>query len=84
VKDARGNKVAAGKGEIEAVLDHFSVDVSNPVTVMTQDSSRTFLHSGKDDDKYRFFMQATLLENVRRPALHNSDLHWMGFRGGGR
>jgi len=57
VRDAQGNKVAAGRGEIDAVLEHFSVDVSNPVTVMTQDLSRSFLHSGKDEDKYKFFMQ---------------------------
>lgn len=73
LRDARGNKVAAGRSEIDAVLEHFSVDVSNPVTVMTQDLSRSFLHSGKDEDKYRFFMQATLLENVRTQLLYAEE-----------
>lgn len=35
---------------------------------MTQDLSRDFLQSGRDEDKYRFFMKATLLDKVRFPA----------------
>jgi hypothetical protein len=32
--------------ELERLLDHFNVDVNNPINVMTQDSSRQFLQSG--------------------------------------
>jgi len=67
-------KVGQGKGELETILDHFSLDVSNPCTVMSQDASRSFLHSGRDEDKYRFFMQATLLATVKNNimlASHN-------------
>ena len=34
----------------------FNIDVDNLV-VMSQDSSRQFLHSGKDSDKYEFFVR---------------------------
>ena len=58
-----------GKGDLDAILEHFSLDVSNPCTVMSQDASRSFLHSGRDEDKYKFFMKATLLESVRTGLL---------------
>jgi len=58
-----------GKGDLDAILEHFSLDVSNPCTVMSQDASRSFLHSGRDEDKYKFFMKATLLESVRQGLL---------------
>mmetsp|Transcript_10985 Transcript_10985/g.20939 ORF Transcript_10985/g.20939 Transcript_10985/m.20939 type:complete len:1058 (+) Transcript_10985:150-3323(+) len=70
VKNSSGAKVAQGKHDLEMILDHLSIDVNNPCTVMTQDNSRDFLHSGKDEDKYRFFMQATLLDKVRDELMY--------------
>ncbi|KAK3248225.1 Structural maintenance of chromosomes protein 6A [Cymbomonas tetramitiformis] len=60
-----GKKVTQGRNDLDLILEHFSIDVSNPCAVMTQDGARSFLHSGKDEDKYKFFMQATMLEKVR-------------------
>jgi len=65
LKNQNGEKVSTGKAELDQLLDHFSIDVSNPCTIMTQDASRSFLHSGKDEDKYKFFMQGTLLQQTR-------------------
>jgi len=46
LKSAAGKDVAGGRKELERLLDHFNVDVNNPINVMTQDSSRQFLQSG--------------------------------------
>ena len=32
--------------DLQRLLDHFNIDVDNPINVMTQDASRKFLHSG--------------------------------------
>ncbi|KAG6421501.1 hypothetical protein SASPL_118055 [Salvia splendens] len=40
------------------------IDVENPCTIMTQDKSREFLHSGNDKDKFKFYFKATLLQQV--------------------
>eukprot|EP00854_Cymbomonas_tetramitiformis_P007858 gene7858-9331_t len=61
-----GKKVTQGRNDLDLILEHFSIDVSNPCAVMTQDGARSFLHSGKDEDKYKFFMQATMLEKAKR------------------
>lgn len=64
-KDGTGRKVCDGRAsELEAITDLFNIDVSNPVTIMSQDSSREFLHSGSAHAKYRFFTKATLIDSV--------------------
>ncbi len=53
------------KAQLDAILDHLSVDASNPVAVMTQDVSRTFLGGATTDQKkYDLYMSATLLADI--------------------
>ena len=44
--DARGKCLTTKKDEVDAVLDHFSIDASNPLTIITQDMARQFLSGG--------------------------------------
>ena len=46
LKNSKEKDVAGGRKELERMLDHFNIDVNNPINVMTQDSSRQFLQSG--------------------------------------
>uniref|UniRef100_A0A8C8M7R7 Structural maintenance of chromosomes protein 6 n=1 Tax=Oncorhynchus tshawytscha TaxID=74940 RepID=A0A8C8M7R7_ONCTS len=39
--------------------------VDNPVSMLTQEMSKHFLHSKGEGDKYRFFMKATQLEQMK-------------------
>ena len=65
IKDAAGKKVASTRNELEKILDHFNVLVSNPCVVMTQDHARTFLGgSVTDRNKYELFMKATMMDQV--------------------
>ena len=55
------------------MLDHFNIDVANPVVAMTQDGSRKFLHSGSGNDKFKFYMKATLLEVVQAQLTYSQS-----------
>ncbi|KAG2439305.1 hypothetical protein HXX76_004664 [Chlamydomonas incerta] len=64
--DARGKKVPVDKPRdtLFAMLEHFCIDATNPLTIITQDKARQFLGGDKDTsrEKYDIFMEATLLQ----------------------
>lgn len=63
-KDHKGRAVTRKKDELDALLTAISVDASNPVTVMTQDTSRSFLQGSSkksDREKFELYMEATQL-----------------------
>ncbi|XP_054425439.1 structural maintenance of chromosomes protein 6 isoform X2 [Pteronotus mesoamericanus] len=61
----RSTVVSAKKEELIAILDHFNIQVDNPVSVLTQEMSKQFLQSKNEGDKYKFFMKATQLEQMK-------------------
>uniref|UniRef100_G3T052 Structural maintenance of chromosomes protein 6 n=1 Tax=Loxodonta africana TaxID=9785 RepID=G3T052_LOXAF len=60
-----GAVVSTKKEELIAILDHFNIQVDNPVSVLTQEMSKQFLQSKNEGDKYKFFMKATQLEQMK-------------------
>ncbi|KAM5316462.1 structural maintenance of chromosomes protein 6 isoform 2-T2 [Glossophaga mutica] len=65
LKSQTGAVVSAKKEELIAILDHFNIQVDNPVSVLTQEMSKQFLQSKNEGDKYKFFMKATQLEQMK-------------------
>ncbi|XP_042865205.1 structural maintenance of chromosomes protein 6-like [Penaeus japonicus] len=65
IKAKDGTLVSTKKDEIIRILDHFNLQVENPVTVLNQDMSRSFLNSTDPQDLYRFFLEATQLQQMR-------------------
>uniref|UniRef100_A0A2K6GZB3 Structural maintenance of chromosomes protein 6 n=1 Tax=Propithecus coquereli TaxID=379532 RepID=A0A2K6GZB3_PROCO len=65
LKSETGNVVSTRKEELIAILDHFNIQVDNPVSVLTQEMSKQFLQSKNEGDKYKFFMKATQLEQMK-------------------
>lgn len=65
LKSATGTMVSTKKEELVAILDHFNIQVDNPVSVLTQEMSKQFLQSKNEGDKYKFFMKATQLEQMK-------------------
>ncbi|KAM4867526.1 structural maintenance of chromosomes protein 6 isoform 1-T1 [Thomomys bottae] len=65
LKSGSGNIVSTKKEELVAILDHFNIQVDNPVSVLTQEMSKQFLQSKNEGDKYKFFMKATQLEQMK-------------------
>uniref|UniRef100_A0A8C6VT87 Structural maintenance of chromosomes protein 6 n=1 Tax=Naja naja TaxID=35670 RepID=A0A8C6VT87_NAJNA len=65
LKSNTGNLISSKKEELTAILDHFNIQVDNPVSVLTQEMSKQFLQSKNEGDKYKFFMKATQLEQMK-------------------
>ncbi|XP_048354863.1 structural maintenance of chromosomes protein 6 [Sphaerodactylus townsendi] len=65
LKSSTGTLISAKKEELTAILDHFNIQVDNPVSVLTQEMSKQFLQSKNEGDKYKFFMKATQLEQMK-------------------
>ena len=74
VRNQWGKDMGSSRDALTRITDHFNIDVDNPIVVMSQDSSRQFLHSGKDSDKYKFFVKATLLEDIQHKIAYIKDL----------
>ncbi|XP_063040294.1 structural maintenance of chromosomes protein 6 [Engraulis encrasicolus] len=70
IKNKSGQIISNKKEELMSILDHFNIQVDNPVSILNQEMSKQFLHSKSEADKYKFFMKATLLEQMRRDYIH--------------
>ena len=56
--------VSNKKEELVEMLDHYEIQIDNPVQILNQDTSRQFLNSSTPSEKYAFFMKATRLESL--------------------
>ncbi|XP_036596618.1 structural maintenance of chromosomes protein 6-like [Trichosurus vulpecula] len=65
LKDQVGNLVSSKKEELIAILDHFKIQVDNPMSVLPQKMSRQLLRITNESDRYKLFMEATELEQMR-------------------
>ncbi|KFQ68160.1 Structural maintenance of chromosomes protein 6, partial [Phaethon lepturus] len=65
LKSKSGTLISSKKDELIGILDHFNIQVDNPVSVLTQEMSKHFLQSKNEGDKYKFFMKATQLEQMK-------------------
>jgi chromosome segregation ATPase len=66
LKDENGKIVSIKKAELEDILDAFSMQIDNPMNVLTQDMARQFLNHSTPKDKYKFFLAGTQLETLHR------------------
>jgi chromosome segregation ATPase len=81
LKDENGRIVSTKKAELEDILDAFSMQIDNPMNVLTQDMARQFLNHSTPKDKYKFFLQGTQLENLSRDYTQiESSLELMNTR----
>jgi structural maintenance of chromosomes protein 6 len=53
IKSASGKTVSTKREELTAICDHMSIQVDNPLTILSQDSARQFLNSSTPEDKYK-------------------------------
>ncbi|NWI90720.1 SMC6 protein, partial [Pitta sordida] len=65
LKSKSGTLVSSKKEELVRILDHFNIQVDNPVSILTQEMSKQFLQTKSGNDKYKFFMKATQLEQMK-------------------
>ncbi|XP_070588951.1 structural maintenance of chromosomes protein 6 isoform X2 [Erythrolamprus reginae] len=65
LKSNAGVLISSKKEELSAIMDHFNIQVDNPISVLNQEMSKQFLQSKNEGDKYKFFMKATQLEQMK-------------------
>lgn len=70
LRSKSGQLISTKKEELVSILDNFNIQVNNPVSVLTQEMSKYFLHSKGEGDKYKFFMKATQLEQMREDFIY--------------
>ncbi|KAL6095967.1 smc6 [Pungitius sinensis] len=70
LRSKTGQLVSSKKEELLCILDNFNIQVNNPVSVLTQEMSKYFLHSKGEGDKYKFFMKATQLDQMREDFVY--------------
>lgn len=64
LRSDRSKKVSERKAELDEMLDHFGILINNPICILNQEVSKTFLHSKRPEDKFDLFMKATNLESI--------------------
>jgi structural maintenance of chromosomes protein 6 len=64
IKAKNGSVVSTKREELQEILDHFNLQVDNPLTVLTQDTARQFLGNSSSHDKYKLFMRGVQLSQL--------------------
>jgi hypothetical protein len=62
IKSANDRIVSTKKSDLDDILDAFSLQLDNPMNVLTQDMARQFLNHSGPKEKYKFFLKGTQLE----------------------
>ncbi|KAJ4290938.1 Structural maintenance of chromosomes protein 6 [Kalmusia sp. IMI 367209] len=66
LKDRNNKLVSTKRAELEDIIDWFSLQIDNPLNVLTQDMARQFLNDSNPKEKYKFFLKGTQLETLDR------------------
>lgn len=64
IKADNGRIVSTKKAELDAITDYFSLQIDNPMNVLSQDMARQFLSTSSPAEKYKFFVRGVQLEQL--------------------
>lgn len=64
LRSENGKKISQKKADLDAILDYHNIAVNNPMAFLSQDAARSFLTASTDEQKYKFFMRGTLMEEI--------------------
>ncbi|KAL2841240.1 P-loop containing nucleoside triphosphate hydrolase protein [Aspergillus pseudoustus] len=64
IKSESGRIISTKRTELDAIIDHFTLQFENPMNVLSQDMARQFLSSSSPADKYKFFVKGVQLEQL--------------------
>lgn len=65
LKSEDGQVISSKREDLTYILDQFNIQVDNPVSILNQETSKNFLNSKSPHDKYKFFLKATQLEQMK-------------------
>ena len=64
---ATGRRIADKREELDAICEHFDIQVDNPLTVLTQETAKRFLASARPKDLYQ--VQTLQMDSLKRDTL---------------
>lgn len=64
IKAENGRIISTKRAELDAIIDHFTLQFENPMNVLSQDMARQFLSSSSPAEKYKFFVKGVQLEQL--------------------
>lgn len=64
ILDHRRRVVGTTKSDVDAICDHYAIQIDNPLTILTQETAKRFLANSHPTDLYEFFMRSTQLEQL--------------------
>ncbi|KAL4805247.1 P-loop containing nucleoside triphosphate hydrolase protein [Aspergillus unguis] len=64
IKAENGRVFSNKRTELDAIIDHFTLQFDNPMNVLSQDMARQFLSSSSPAEKYKFFVKGVQLEQL--------------------
>lgn len=64
IKADNGRIFSNKRAELDAIIDHFTLQFDNPMNVLSQDMARQFLSSSSPAEKYKFFVKGVQLEQL--------------------
>jgi chromosome segregation ATPase len=64
LKSEKGRIISTKKADLEEICDHFSLQMDNPMNVLSQDMARQFISGSNAAEKYRFFIKGVQLEQL--------------------
>lgn len=64
IKSENGHIISTKKAELDSITDYFSLQIDNPMNVLSQDSARQFLSTSSAAEKYKFFVKGVQLEQL--------------------
>lgn len=64
LKSASSRVVSTKKADLDVIIDFFSLQIDNPMNVLSQDTARQFLSTSSPNEKYKFFIKGVQLEQL--------------------
>lgn len=61
---AEGAVISDKKSEVNDISEYYSLQVDNPLNVLSQDNARQFLNQASAKQKYKFFLQGVQLQQL--------------------
>ncbi|KAK2757853.1 Structural maintenance of chromosomes protein 6 [Arachnomyces sp. PD_36] len=56
--------ISTKKADLDVISDYFSLQIDNPMNVLSQDMARQFLSTSSSTEKYKFFIRGVQLEQL--------------------
>ena len=64
LKSIEGRVISNKKQEVDEISEWYALQISNPLTVLSQDNARQFLNSATPAQKYKYFVSGVQLEQL--------------------